>query len=66
MKNLGKVNREIYEKLRDVATSVYINKSSMQDPSDGALFYHADYVNPYWNKVFTKTKEIGRHVFYKQ
>jgi N-acetylmuramoyl-L-alanine amidase len=28
-----------------------------------ALFYHADYVNPGWNKV--KVAKIGRHIFYK-
>lgn len=28
-----------------------------------ALYYHADYVNPRWNKV--KVAKIGRHVFYK-
>lgn len=66
MKNLGGVNKQTYETLKKLAAHVYINKHSMIDPSDGALFYHADYVNPQWNKVFTKTKEIGRHIFYKQ
>jgi spore germination cell wall hydrolase CwlJ-like protein len=66
MKSLNGVNRGVYEKLKHIAASVYINKHSIEDPSDGALFYHADYVDPYWNKVFNKTKEIGRHVFYKQ
>jgi spore germination cell wall hydrolase CwlJ-like protein len=28
-----------------------------------ALYYHADYVNPQWNK--TKVAKIGRHIFYK-
>ena len=29
----------------------------------GALYYHADYVNPQWRKV--KVAKIGRHIFYK-
>lgn len=29
----------------------------------GALFYHADYVNPNWRKVRVAT--IGRHIFYE-
>jgi spore germination cell wall hydrolase CwlJ-like protein len=33
-------------------------------PSLGqALYFHADYVNPGWNK--TKVAHIGRHIFYK-
>ena len=28
-----------------------------------ALYYHADYVNPQWNK--DKVTKIGRHIFYK-
>ena len=28
-----------------------------------AIYYHADYVNPGWNK--TKIIKIGRHIFYK-
>ena len=28
-----------------------------------AMYYHADYVNPKWNKQ--KITQIGRHVFYK-
>ena len=28
-----------------------------------ALYYHADYVNPKWNKE--KVAKIGRHIFYK-
>jgi len=30
---------------------------------EGALFYHADYVNPNWRKVRVAT--IGRHIFYQ-
>lgn len=29
-----------------------------------ALYYHADYVNPKWNK--SKITQIGRHIFYKE
>lgn len=29
-----------------------------------AIFYHADYVNPRWNK--TQVAKIGRHIFYRE
>lgn len=35
------------------------------DFTDGATHYHATYVNPSWNKSFTKTITIGSHIFYK-
>jgi N-acetylmuramoyl-L-alanine amidase len=28
-----------------------------------ALYYHADYVNPHWNKE--QVAKIGHHIFYK-
>jgi hypothetical protein len=31
-----------------------------------ATHYHADYVDPYWAKVYPKTTQVGRHIFYKQ
>lgn len=36
------------------------------DPSDGATFYHANYVNPFWakDKSMSVSKVIGVHVFY--
>ena len=32
----------------------------------GADHYHADYVDPYWNKSMTVVARIGRHIFYKK
>ena len=31
----------------------------------GADHYHADHVDPYWNKHMKVTAIIGRHIFYK-
>lgn len=36
-----------------------------RDITDGALMYHASYVNPYWSKSYTKTSRIESHIFYK-
>lgn len=30
----------------------------------GALFYHADYVNPKWARSMRKVMKVGRHIFY--
>lgn len=48
-----------------IALYVYTNYGLIQDPSEGALYYHADYVNPRWSFV-VKTTQIGRHIFYQE
>lgn len=56
------INRELYRNCEDVAKRVMLEGFRL--PSlEGALFYHADYVNPRWQK--TKVAKIGRHIFYK-
>lgn len=37
----------------------------LHDFTDNALYYHANYVKPYWNKSYTKTAQVGLHTFYK-
>ena len=34
------------------------------DPTDGALWYHADYVRPIWRHKLDRGPLIGRHQFY--
>ena len=31
-----------------------------------ALFYHADYVNPFWKDPGSRIAKIGRHIFYEK
>lgn len=61
--HLNKENK-VYEQAMDVALRVYVNYEKMSDVTLGALYYHADYVNPRWKLV--KTTTIGRHIFYKE
>jgi spore germination cell wall hydrolase CwlJ-like protein len=28
------------------------------------MWYHAEYVQPYWRKVMTPVRKIGTHIFY--
>ena len=37
---------------------------SLLDITDGALWYHADYVKTSWAKYKKRTTEIGDHIFY--
>jgi N-acetylmuramoyl-L-alanine amidase len=49
------------QRIADIA----INWHSVgEDFSYSALFYHADYVTPYWSYIFEPTVTIGVHIFY--
>lgn len=45
--------------------AVDIRKRIYPDITDGATHYHADYVDPSWSKVYTRTVTIDTHIFYK-
>ena len=55
--------RQKLEDIRKVAMEAYLNYDNINDPTKGAAFYHADYVDPKWN--LKKTAKIGNHIFYK-
>jgi spore germination cell wall hydrolase CwlJ-like protein len=38
--------------------------SGLPDPTRGALWYHADYVRPWWAREMRQATRIGRHIFY--
>ena len=42
----------------------FVRPFGSADPTDGALWYHADYVSPSWGRVFKRNGQIGRHIFY--
>ena len=53
----------VYNEALKLAIHFYTNHDNLKDPTNGALFYHADYVNPNWS--FAKKEiTIGRHIFY--
>jgi spore germination cell wall hydrolase CwlJ-like protein len=54
----------VYNQAREVALLMYANYEKMKDITQGALYYHADYVHPKWK--LDKTTQIGRHIFYKE
>lgn len=58
----AKYQKELYQESQDVAVYVYMNYDIMHDNTKGALFYHADYINPQWK--LKRTVTIGRHIFY--
>ena len=51
-----------WEQARQVAGKVLDGGSP--DPTAGALWYHADYVDPSWVRKLKRGPTIGRHTFY--
>lgn len=64
MRNLPKINPDVYDQIRRVATAVYLDYDKNRDITGGATYYHADYVSPGWSNL-QKTKKIGTHIFYR-
>lgn len=61
---LTKSSNEKYNEILRLSIHFYANYEHLNDPTKGALFYHADYVNPGWKNV-KRTVKIGRHIFYQ-
>ncbi len=55
-------NKVAWDAARLIAWFIYNGQT--EDPTGGALWYHADYVNPYWREAFVAGPQIGRHIFY--
>jgi spore germination cell wall hydrolase CwlJ-like protein len=64
MNKLPSIDEKIYNYSKALATRVFLNHDLIEDFTEGALFYHADYVKPGWKRLQVTTK-IGRHIFYK-
>ena len=54
---------DVYEFARTVAFKIY--HGHLEDFTDGATHYHANYVDPEWAASKTMTSVIGDHIFYR-
>jgi spore germination cell wall hydrolase CwlJ-like protein len=57
------LNQTAWDSSIEMAHEIIAGQSS--DPTGGALWYHADYVHPYWRKAFKRGPKIGTHIFYQ-
>ena len=57
-------NEEKYQEAYLLSLTIVDKKFHLIDITDGALFYHADYVRPAWARTKHRTTEIGDHNFY--
>jgi len=50
---------------QNYAHEVMTDYGVKEDYTEGAIMYHASYVNPYWAGSYDKTVRIDTHIFYK-
>ena len=58
-------NERAWENSVTLSKSIIGSNSFLPDITDGSLYYHGDYVEPSWSKVFKKTLQIDTHIFYR-
>ena len=62
-----KIYRDVGSDGEPMDTNLYIKPNDIFDITDGATFYHADYIpDPRWAKNVNKTVKIDRHIFYSE
>jgi spore germination cell wall hydrolase CwlJ-like protein len=54
--------KETYNKVVNLATSMYLNPSYYKDNTGNALFFHSRFVNPEWK--YKRTVRIQDHIFF--
>lgn len=62
-KSLAKIDEEQYIESRKVAEELYSNHNKIKDPTNGALYFHANYVKVKGRSKIKKAV-IGKHIFY--
>jgi len=64
----GKSDKPTDEDALHWATSIAWGDYHKQiyDPTNGAVYYHADYVQPDWAETKRPVRQISRHIFYKE
>ena len=61
-------NKEKWEYIYNLAHAFLFKYTygHFDDFTKGAIYYHADYVNPYWANEKEQVVQIGTHIFYKE
>jgi spore germination cell wall hydrolase CwlJ-like protein len=58
-------NIPVWNEIHELAGDFLREHVEIEDVTDGAIMYHAHYVNPYWADDYDRTVRIDTHIFYK-
>jgi spore germination cell wall hydrolase CwlJ-like protein len=60
------IEQRAWERAGEIADAMLISwLTYAEDPTDGATHYHADWVNPSWNRQLTRLAQVEEHIFYR-
>lgn len=58
------IQSDLYKDIRKIAVFAMMNYETIEDKTNGAMYYHANYIKVPWK--LNVTARIGQHVFYKR
>ncbi len=64
-KSMPSINKSSRAWQRAKKLALIADKNGWQSEAEGALYFHADYVNPGWNRKMTRLAQIDNHIFYR-
>lgn len=61
-------DRESWERSVEIAVSILLQEKfgDTDDPTEGAIMFHADNVRPRWRHSYQVVDQIGSHIFYRE
>jgi N-acetylmuramoyl-L-alanine amidase len=59
-------DREAFRRAAFIAVDVMKQYGHVEDPTNGSIMYHADYVDPYWVPHYSQVVQIESHIFYNE
>jgi|APSaa5957512535_1039671.scaffolds.fasta_scaffold03099_17 N-acetylmuramoyl-L-alanine amidase len=62
----GKSDNPRAKKEWKIAQAAVREANRESDYTQGATYYHADYVSPYWKEFYVRTTKIEKHIFYRK
>lgn len=65
LRNRKNKEYEMWQRSLSIANQAVHDYNIYDDPTHGALHFHADYVKPFWSKVYYRTTKIDNHIFYR-
>ncbi len=55
-----------WQRAQTIASEMILRYESGEDPTEGAVMYHADYSRPYWRNSYERVVQIDSHIFYRE
>ena len=59
------MHKDLFQEIYEFSEMALTSDIEINDITDGATHYHADYVYPEWRQTKTKMITIDNHIFYK-